>query len=294
MNESDQIKFANGVLQQQQQLMVEVRRNSGYLARQEIERIREKCGSDPKRLEQHGFKVYSQHDEDGMLAEIFRRIEVEKGVFCEIGVENGLECNTLFLIHQGWRGIWLEGNQAQQQAIESKFAPILRNKRLGLGMGYITPGNINQSIRQMCSHLAVDAGDIDFLSIDIDGMDIYLLDVIEFRPKVICIEYNAKFPPPVFKKPVFDEDFRWKGTDYMGSSLTAITQTANQKGYSLVGTNISGSNAFFVRNDLVGDRFQANPTPEALYNPPRYYLWIDHYLDNIGHPADFGPYTDLI
>jgi hypothetical protein len=30
--------------------------------------------ADPKRLLRHGFKVYSQHDEDGIIQEIFRRI----------------------------------------------------------------------------------------------------------------------------------------------------------------------------------------------------------------------------
>ena len=294
MKESDQMAFANSVFNQQQQLIIETRRNSGYLARQEIEKLKEICGSNAKRLEQYGFKVYSQNDEDGILSEIFRRIGIEKGIFCEIGVENGLECNTLFMIHQGWRGIWLEGNQAQRQSIESKFGSILQNKRLGLGIGYVTPANINESIERLFSPLGIDIAAVDFLSIDIDGMDVYLLEALKFQPKVICIEYNAKFPPPVSKKPVFNEKFMWRGTDYMGSSLNAIVESANQKGYSLVGTNLTGSNAFFVRDDLVKDRFVENPAPEVLYNPPRYYLTFDHYMSNIGHMSDFGPYIDLM
>jgi hypothetical protein len=79
----------------------------------------------------------------------------------------------------------------------------------------------------------------------------------------------------------------------MGSSLTAITEAAQGKGYSLVATNLTGANAFLVRNDLVGDRFNEALTSEALYNPARYYLWFDHYLTSVGHGADFGPYTDL-
>ena len=34
--------------------------------------------ADPKRLLRHGFKVYSQHDEDGIIQEIFRRIGVSQ------------------------------------------------------------------------------------------------------------------------------------------------------------------------------------------------------------------------
>lgn len=294
MNDNDQIIVANEIFSLLRTLQSEVRRNSGYLARQELEQLKRQIQSNPNRLEQYGFKVYSQNDEDGILAEIFKRIELTKGVFCEIGVENGLECNSLFLIHQGWRGAWLEGNQNQKQAIESKFQSLLNTKRLALGIGYITPKNINKTLDQIYSALELDASDIDFLSIDIDGMDIYLLEALEYRPKVICIEYNAKFPPPLSKRPVFDENFQWQGTDYMGSSLTAINEVANSKGYSLVATNFTGANAFFVRNDLVMNRFSESLTPEALFNPPRYYLWFDHYLASIGHRADFGPYTDLI
>ncbi len=57
-----------------------------------------------------------------------------------------------------------------------------------------------------------------------------------------------------------------------------------------MGTNITGANAYFVRNDLVHNKFVSDTSPEALYNPPRYYLMLDHYIDQVGHRADFGPY----
>lgn len=291
MSNSDQ---ANAAAQYVGTVVTEMRRAAGYLARQEIERLQAACRADPFRLEPYGYKVYSQNDEDGILAEIFRRVGVGTGTFCEIGVEDGLECNTLYLLHQGWRGIWLEGNEAQRAPIVSKFGSLLESRRLGLGVGYVTRDNINATIGQGLAAMGVDAANLDFLSIDIDGMDIYLLEALQFQPKVICIEYNAKFPPPVSKKPVFNETLQWRGTDYMGSSLSAIAETAGRKGYTLVGTNLTGANAFLVRNDLVQDRFCKSPTPEALYNPPRYYLWVDHYQGSVGHRADFGPYTDLV
>jgi hypothetical protein len=79
----------------------------------------------------------------------------------------------------------------------------------------------------------------------------------------------------------------------MGSSLKALTEVAEALGYRLVGTNITGGNAFFVRRDLAADLFPDDCSPENLYNPPRYWLWSDHFL-NIGHRADFGPYVDLM
>ena len=287
------INIANLLFQHLNTLTSEINRNASFLARQEIERLTEKIRSNPDRLEQYGYKVYSQCDEDGILTEIFRRLNISGGLFCEIGVENGLECNSLYLIHKGWRGVWLEGNENQKPAIESRFADLFLKKRLALGIGYVTPRNINTLLRESVKRVDASVSDLDFLSIDIDGMDIYLLEALEHTPKVICIEYNAKFPPPMSKKPVFDENYRWRGTDYMGSSLTAINEVANARGYSLVATNFAGSNAFFVRNDLLEDRFDSNLTPEHLYNPPRYYLFPGHYRYHVGHRADFGPYVDL-
>jgi hypothetical protein len=276
------------------ELRATIQENSGYLARQEIEKVKDFCKSDPKRLEPYGFKVYSQSDEDGILNEIFKRLDIKQGVFCEIGVENGLECNTFFLLHQGWKGVWVEGNSSQQAPIQSKFASLIEKEQLAVLIGYATPNNINQVIQQVCECIDSQPADIDFISIDIDGMDIYLLETLDFQPKVVCIEYNAKFPPPVSKKPVFDSNYVWSNvSDYMGSSLTALTEVAKLKGYSLVATNVVGSNAFFVRNDLLGDCFVDNPTPELLYNPPRYYLVYNHYQYSVGHLADFGAYVDL-
>ena len=269
------------------QIRTQMQRASGYQARLEIERVLAPLRADPKRLEPFGFKVCSQTDEDGIIEEIFRRLGVTRGVFVEIGVENGLECNSLYLLHKGWRGVWIEGNLAQKRPIEEKFAPILGG-RLKAVFGYATRENVNLVLAQQGL-----PGDVDFLSIDIDGMDIYLLEAIDLRPKVVCIEYNAKFPPNISKRPTYDPTLRWTGGDYAGSSLLAITEAAEALGYRLVGTSITGGNAFLVRQDLAGDRFPDIATAEALYNPARYWLWADHYM-HIGHRADFGPYTDMV
>ena len=50
--------------------------------------------ADPKRLLRYGAKAYSQNDEDGILAEIFRRIGTSSKTFIEIGTGAGLENNT--------------------------------------------------------------------------------------------------------------------------------------------------------------------------------------------------------
>ena len=66
--------------------------------------------ADKKRLESFGFKVYSQNEEDGMIDEIFNRIGTTNRFFIEFGVQDGLECNTHFLLFQGWEGVFIEGS----------------------------------------------------------------------------------------------------------------------------------------------------------------------------------------
>lgn len=279
--------MAEQELRELARIRVQAQRASGYQAREEIERILAPLRADSKRLEPFGFKVYSQSDEDGIIEEIFRRLRIERGTFVEIGVENGLECNSLYLLHKGWTGTWIEGELARQAALVSKFATIL-GRRLQLAFNWVTAEAINNTLKG----LGIPE-EVDFFSIDIDGNDIYIFEALTIRPKVFCIEYNSKFPPSLSKRPTYDPERRWTGTDYMGASLRALSEAASAKGYRLVATSIVGANAFFVRDDLTEDLFPADARPEKLYNPPRYWLWSDHYL-HIGHRADFGSYVDML
>ncbi len=267
-----------------------IRRRVNTLAVIERERYVKELLSDPKyndkkRLERYGFKVCSQYDEDGILQEIFNRIGLGARKFVEFGVENGLENNTLKLLLEGWSGLWIEGSEDFVSQINAKFQDVIANGRLRVKAAFITPENINGLIGE---HFT---GEMDLLSIDIDGNDIHVLDAIDvIRPRVVIVEYNGKFPPPMNLVQRYNPEHRWKGTDYGGSSLVAITKVAGRKGYSLVGCGIAGVNAFFVRDDLLGDKFQAPFTPENHYQPARYFLW-QAYVS--GHAPDWGPYETV-
>jgi len=225
---------------------------------------------EPGRLERHGYKVWSQCDEDGILAEIFRRIGAGARRFVEFGIADGRECNTLKLLVEGWRGLWMESSPQHCDAIRRVFAAPLAEGRLELKQTMVTAENIDALLAG--SPIAA-AGELDLLSIDIDGNDYHVLKSIHgLRPRVIAIEYNGKFPPPMDVVPPYDPGFVWDGTDYSGASLQAIANLAARRGYRLVGTGVSGVNAFFVREDLAGGGRFADGGPAALYNPARYWL----------------------
>ena len=222
----------------------------------------------PGRLERHGRKVWSQNDEDGILEEIFRRIGTPSRSFVEFGVSHGRECNTLKLLVEGWRGLWMESDPAQCERIRRVFAAQIGDGRLELQQASVTAENINALL---AASKNASAGELDLLSIDIDGNDYHVLKALAARPRVLVVEYNGKYPPPIDLVIPYDPAHRWDGTDYAGNSLQAIANLAARKGYRLVGTNITGVNAFFVRRDLAGKHF-ADEDVAALFNPARFWL----------------------
>ena len=153
-----------------------IERRLNTLAVIERERYLRELLSDPKyddlkRLEKYGYKIYSQHDEDEIIQEIFRQIGPTSRTFVEFGVEDGLENNTLKLLLEGWSGLWIEGNPAAVLKIKQKFFDVLESGRLQVMAAFIDRDNINSLIG---AHFT---GEIDLLSIDIDGNDIYVLEI---------------------------------------------------------------------------------------------------------------------
>jgi hypothetical protein len=234
--------------------------------------------ADPKRLERHGWKAYSQNDEDGILQEIFRRIGVRHKSFVEFGCGYGLENNTAYLLSQGWRGLWMDGDQVNAERIATGFGYLIEHGLLKFKQAFITRENIDALIAE-----AALGPEIDLLSIDLDGNDYGVWEAISaVDARVVMIEYNAKFRPPHDWTLTYDANHVWAGNDQMGSSLAALARLGAAKGYQLVGCNLIGLNAFFVRSDLTGDRFAMPATAEHLYQAPRYYF-ITSYC--CGHPA---------
>jgi hypothetical protein len=240
--------------------------------------------NEPRRLEPHGFRSFSQNDEDGILQEIFARIGVSASTFVEFGVEDGLQNNSRLLLYRGWRGLWMEASADGARTLQHAFAAELASKRLQLRTSFVTRDNINELMA------SAQLGDLDLLSIDVDGNDYWIWEAVDARPRAVVIEYNAKFRPPTTWVMEYNAGHRWDRSDYHGASLQSLVNLGRRKGYRLVGCGLAGVNAFFVREDLCEDRFP-EPDAAALYNPPRFYL---QSILAAGHPtAPFGPYQLL-
>lgn len=246
--------------------------------------LRDSRYDDPKRLERFGYSVASQNEEDGMLMEVFRRIGTTSKTFFEFGVGNGRQNITLHALLNQWRGWWIEINPPKVKYMRNYFAAALASGQLVLDDTPIDAENIDA----VCAKLGIP-GEIDLLSIDIDGNDYHVFKAMTaVQARVVVLEYNPLYPPPMSLVGAYDKTYSYTGDSYIGASLSPLTRLAEEKGYQLVGTSISGINAIFVRRDLAGDKFASPATPEHLYNAPRYQL---SYLGGFGAgaSANFGP-----
>ena len=220
--------------------------------------------TNPRSLSRWGAQVYSQNGEDGMIAEIFRRIGIAGRMFVEIGVEDGQQNNSRLLLEQGWTGVWIDSDAEKLTAARETFAGYVTSGALTIIEGMVDAGSINGLLDQ-----AGVPGVVDFLSLDIDQNTSHAWRALQRRARVACIEYNAALPPTVALEVPYDPRQVWNETNWYGASLKTMEVIGASKGMSLVGCDLNGVNAFFVDGKLARRRFQAPFTAMAHYEPMR-------------------------
>jgi hypothetical protein len=198
------------------------------------------------------FRVYSQFGEDGIIQYLIQRVPITNEVFVEFGVADYVESNTRFLlVNNNWRGLVLDSGTGHIEFIQQ--TGLGWRHQIDAVRAFVTRENINGLIRDA----GVD-GDIGLLSIDLDGNDLWVLEAVDVvTPRILIVEYNATFGAEAAVTVPYDEHFvrgeRHYSHLYWGASLAALERVAQAKGFALVTVNRAGNNAFFVRNDVLGD-----------------------------------------
>jgi hypothetical protein len=217
-------------------------------------------------LDEVGFRCYSQFEEDGILLYIFGMIGTTNKICVEIGSGDGIECNTANLIvNHGWWGYLFDGDEksissAKQFYESSKHSWLYPPRAIH---AWFTADNINSVV----SGAGVE-GEIDLLSLDIDGMDYWTWKALDcIKPRVVVCETHGIIGPEDALTVPYDPEFRISTPDHHGASLAAMTKLAQEKGYRLIGTHRYGFNAFFVRNDI-GENLLPAVTPASCLRDP--------------------------
>jgi hypothetical protein len=219
-----------------------------------------------EKLSDFEFKVFSQWGEDGIIQKLIQHIDIPNKAFVEFGVQDFRESNCRFLMmHNNWRGLVIDANQ--NDVANLRKSSISWRHHLDVICEFISRDNINDLIAR-----AEFGDDIGILSVDIDGVDYWILEAIKrCSPRILIVEYNSLFGPDRAISVPYDASFvrteKHFSNLYFGASLAAFHHLATQRGYSLIGTNSIGSNAFFVRNDQLHDcSFPALTVKEAYVN----------------------------
>ena len=218
-------------------------------------------------LTDYEFKIFSQWGEDGIIQYLSKVVELRHKTFIEFGVESFMEANCRFLLMKdNWSGYVIDGSSSNIAKLKNSY--FYWKYDVNAVDAFITKDNINDLLAKSCFD-----EDVGILSIDIDGNDYFILEAISaVRPRIIICEFNDVFGSvrkiSVPYEPDFSRARKHYSNLYFGASLSALTFIANKKGYSLVGTNSSGCNAFFVRDDLLNGKIKVL-TAEQAYLPSK-------------------------
>ncbi len=222
-------------------------------------------------FDQVGFKAYSQFEEDGILLYIFSLIGTTNKKVVEICAGHGKECMAAnLIINHGWQGYLFDGSEQNVKSAQNFFA---NHKQT-----FLMPPTVNhawftaENVNQILSDAGV-SGEIDLLSLDIDGMDYWVWKAIEvIQPRVCLFETHNVIPSHLSLTAKYDPNFYYlnqptEQQDYRSASLLAMTKLSQSKGYRLIGSHRYGFNCFFMRNDISQHLFP-EVSVESCHNNP--------------------------
>lgn len=192
-------------------------------------------------------RFHSQNGEDGILDVLISKLANPTGQLVEIGAAEGVENNSTHHIKNGYEAVLIEADKNRASKLNQFLATISPSRPVKILNGLVTARNIGDISR---AHFPEAP---DFLSLDVDGIDAYVLDALletGFKPSILCVEYNSFLSPrPVTV--VYDEAFsRYRYHPnfglYYGASVEGLKILAARHGYRFLCVDRTGTNAFFA------------------------------------------------
>ena len=214
--------------------------------------------------------LFSQNGEDGIIRYIFSQIGFESRYFVEFGF-GAHQCNSLRLIlYEHFKGLMIDGSE-EQCRIFNLTCKVKDIYDVHAANAFINRDNLEHLIRS--NNIPAE---IDFLSIDVDGNDYWFWECLQYiNPRVICIEYNSgigsrySWTIPYSKE--FERFSAHPSGFFAGASIKALESLGEKKGYRLVGCDTTGTNAFFLRDDLGNNQIPTLTASEA-FRPHRNWI----------------------
>ncbi len=198
------------------------------------------------------FSIFSQFGDDGIIQWLINNLDIPNKTFIEFGVEDYSESNTRFLMmSNNWSGFVMDGSKSNINRLRTSY--YYWKYDLNSKAVFINKDNINKLIEEEKFNK-----DLGLLHIDLDGIDYYIWKAINvIKPIIVIVEYNSIFGKNRPISAIYDSNFIRNKAHYSGllwgTSIKSLHDLANEKGYSFIGCNSSGNNAYFIRNDKLND-----------------------------------------
>lgn len=215
-------------------------------------------------LQQYEYTLLSQNGEDGIIRHVFDEIGYQSRHLVEFGF-GARQCNGLRLVlHENFSGLFMDGSEENCRF----FNEAARRESIDRATALCTFLN-RDNLNDIISGQGVPR-DIDFLSLDVDGNDYWLWEALDcVSPRLACIEYNAGIGPElswtVPYDPRFERYAKHPSGFFHGASLKALESLGERRGYRLIGCDTTGTNAFFLREDIDAPRLPTRSAAEAFY-----------------------------
>lgn len=186
-----------------------------------------------EKLEKFKKNITSQWGEDGIIEEIFKRINANEKFCIEFGAWDGKHLSNVWnLWHENnWSALLIEGDEKKCKDLEISVYKLPKVKPYCAFVKKEGENSLDKILEKTFPNK-----EIDLLSIDIDGNDYYILETLVAKPRVIIIEYNPTIPLHL--------ELIQKEDQYFGSSALSIYKLATRKGYKLI--CMTETNMFFV------------------------------------------------
>jgi len=206
-----------------------------------------------------GFRCYSQFEEDGIILFVLTMVGFKSRRVVELCCGRDGECMASNLIlNHGFYGYLFDGDKnnvaSTKRFFKSKKDCLLYSPTVS--ECWITAENVNDLLKDVGAE-----GEIDLLSLDIDGNDYWVWKAIDIiNPRLCVFETHNIIPDGKSLTINYEPDFCYLSQpeneqDYRGVSLAAMVKLSKQKGYRLIGAHRHGFNAFFLRDDIAADMF---------------------------------------
>jgi hypothetical protein len=180
--------------------------------------------------------VYSQSGEDGIIDKVLEVLPTNDKWCVEFGAWDGLFlCNARNLIEShGYSSVLIEASKQKFLDLQKNFQHRKGIHLVNQFVGFRENDNLDTILKN-----TPIPKNFDFLSIDIDGNDYHVWKMVnEYRPKVVCIEFN----PTIATGIEFIQEADPETTH--GCSVSSLVKLGKEKGYELV--CIVHCNAIFV------------------------------------------------